>query len=563
MDFRTKIWRYAIAVVFAFVLVSGIGQVVMSLGNVAIVHAIEPGGWQPYDLYHYRDVPVDRTALEEGRALLGLAERLGAKHSTIQWTKGRAALLGDDFQTAASDLMSDASDLKRNPIRYLDTLTAYSFSGADSSVIALYDRIAPPEMHAVISDTVALAYIRSAQALLNSNQIDQAKVDLQLALNLRPGDLYTLYQLWRLAANGSAEKLRLAREIAHFPAEAVSVRDADLVKMVFDVFPNLIADGLWEQTRGKNMIAYWVWQEPNLSELRSLLTNLMAADSHNATWSFYLGEIYDRLGLTREAVVKYLQAVDLGQAGQLALDRLGRLRDVSTPIPEQAAVENQQTIDTKVVAQMAGVPIEAVSIGRSLLQSDPFNSLPVPPNNHSVQNLVEGDTFRTFGAGPAQGWYWSVPNTAAWQFVSGRDPFERPGSVRITNLWWPEYAAQTTISPSASLISAQFTVPQGWALASMWYRVQSEGQGVGAIFVGNNDPAARLTQTVIQLPDTQGQWKRVMILGHMQEDQKMQAVLTNQGAANVWFQQVEVRPVTLPVSIGRCADQPCVMFDQN
>jgi len=562
MSIGAKAQRYLAAMIVALTLLSGLGELAMNLGNVAVVHSIEPG-WMPHDLYHYRAASVDKAVLRNGRALLDLAERLRASRSVIQWAKGRAALLDSDYQMAATILTLDAPDLYRNSVLYLDTLTALSLNGTDDSVIVLHDLIAPPEVHAVISDTVALAYIRSAHALLNNEQPEQARVDLQLALKIRSIDLYAQYHLWRLAENGGTEKVGFAHGISSFTTEAVSVRDAGLLEMVFDVFPKLMTDGLWQRTRCHNLIAYWVWQQPDSAELMSLVNLLIAEDPNDAVWRFYLGEIYDRQGLAQEALADYQQAADIDQANQLPQERLSRLSVVSASAPSPAAPD-QRTVDAGLIASMAGVAVDKVIVGDDLLQSDPFSALPLSSTDiYPVQDLVEGDTFRTFGVGLAQGWYWSITNDTARRFVTGRDPFERPGSVRITNLWWPEDARREAIDPSSSLVSARFDVSPEWVMASTWFRVEAVGHGIGEFFVGGNASDARLTQTASQLPDTNGQWKRIIILGRMHDSQEMQAVLTNRGAANIWFQQVQVRSITLMAPTDKCADQPCVMFVQD
>jgi tetratricopeptide (TPR) repeat protein len=526
MGFGTKARRCIVAIMCALTVVSGIGEVVMNLGNVAIVHSIEPG-WKPDDLYHYRDVPIDRTALEKGRALLDLAERLRASRPIIQWAKGRTALLGGDYQAAANVLTLDTPDLKRNPVLYLDTLTAYKFTGADDSVIALYD-LTPPEVHAVISDTVALAYVRSAQTLLNSEQPDQATVDLQSALNIRPIDLYAQYQLWWLAADGSAEKARFGREIADFSAEAVSVRDVGLLRMVFDVFPALLHDGLWERARGHNMIAYWVWQQPDSLELESLVNSLIANDPQDATWCFYLGELYDRRGQREQAEAYYQRAARQSAEGLLIEQRLAKSSLLLADDEDQLRGR---------VARLLGLPIVNISLGADMV-SDPF--------------VVKSGQL-------ADGWKLAVNQSAFyWQYAAGQDTFDQLNSLRITDLWWPFGKHETGTDPFAQYETSVNLPSNSGFLISIWYRIDGPSTASGQIFLGTVTD----TFAFINLPNYDGRWTQLTVIGSASTENEATLMLRNLSAASIWFYHVTIRPIDLGILAARCRKEICVQFSQ-
>ena len=131
-------------------------------GNVLIVHTTF-SVQQSVDLYHRWTPQPEEVLLQKASRLFELAARLAPSDPTVQWGHGRVALATGRVTHAAALLSADASVLRQNPPRYLDTILAYSRAGADDQVIALYEQIPPPEANEVISDTVALAYLHRAR----------------------------------------------------------------------------------------------------------------------------------------------------------------------------------------------------------------------------------------------------------------------------------------------------------------------------------------------------------------------------------------------------------------
>ena len=133
-----------------------------------------------YSVYDVLPEDVDQTRIANS---LHQAAMLDPDNLAARWTLGRASLAVGDTKTAVDALEPLIVQAERNSLVYSDLLSAFSRNERMGDVIALYEAFSPPYPTQEFSDTVALAYLEQGM--------------LQRALDLRPGDLYANYYLWR------------------------------------------------------------------------------------------------------------------------------------------------------------------------------------------------------------------------------------------------------------------------------------------------------------------------------------------------------------------------------
>jgi len=95
-----------------------------------------------------------------------------------------------------------------------------------------------------------------------------------------------------------------------------------------------------------------------------------------------------------------------------------------------------------------------------------------------------------------------------------------------------------------------------WLMASLWYKAEG---GQGMFILG--DPGTGNFWSHLYLPDTAGKWMHMLVVGERPPVHNV-PILRNLGAANVWFQDVQVRAVNLQSAASSCRQEICVRFTQ-
>ncbi len=274
---------------------------------------------------HYNVLPDGPTA---ARAMnrLRWALVLDGDNLPARWTVGRVALALGDAETAADALHPLIAQAARRPLVYDDVLISLSQGGAPESVIALYEIISPSERTQVISDTVALAYLeqRSKGA---GEQGGKREEYLNRVKELRPGDLYINYYLWKRAQEiGDVRDAAVySQTLTYFPLEAVDPTDERLLDYAVRVIPTLLEEGVWDRERMLNVVSYLVWQHNRAAGVERLLEDLVARYPAEPDWPFYLAELYHRRGDLDHADMTYQRVIEIDTEYAQAYLRLGMI----------------------------------------------------------------------------------------------------------------------------------------------------------------------------------------------------------------------------------------------
>ena len=313
-----------------------LSRVMGNVGMVALRNALvfevacPDAPLQPGD-YHLYDVLPECEA-RPPVAMLRRAVALDSASPTARWGLGRAALVTGDAATAAEALQPLSDRAKHNPLLYYDALTAFSYGGEPAEVIALYEAIPPPEQTRAVSDTVALAYLdlvaggQGDKGTRGQGEGETGQL-LERAKELRPGDLYANYHLWKQARqDGDLEAAAAYSEtLTYFPLEAVQPTDERLLDYVAQVIPSLLEDGLWDREKTLNVVSFLVWQHNGAVGVERLLEYLTARYPSEPDWPFYLAELYHRQGDLERAELAYRQVLAVDSEYAQAYLRIGML----------------------------------------------------------------------------------------------------------------------------------------------------------------------------------------------------------------------------------------------
>jgi len=126
-------------------------------------------------------------------------------------------------------------------------------------VLALYEAAPPPLPTQAVSDAVALAYL--VQVTRGQGEGETGR-GWEKALELRPGDLYLNYRLWKQAQEAGDVRAAVAysETLTYFPLEAVDPTDERLLGYAAQVIPKLLEEGVWDREKTLNVVSYLVWQ---------------------------------------------------------------------------------------------------------------------------------------------------------------------------------------------------------------------------------------------------------------------------------------------------------------
>jgi tetratricopeptide (TPR) repeat protein len=529
---------------------------------------------------------VNGPKLEDGAAHLRAAIRWDSRNVQAQRLLARVYLSQDQSEAALEALQQALVTRPTNPLLQLELGDVYDSLGQTVEAIQAY------EAGRVGSRRTPLTanYLKLAEAHAEEGGGDTAIALWRKALAADPGNLYALYRLAKAhRAMGDVKSARVyEKQLQHFELRSVTIPlDFRLAEYQGQAMANLVEDGLWTRVTWLNVISYQVGQfSQGLSGLmtEAVLRSLSEHWSEDADIFFYQAELYHRRGQWEQAEATYRQVLmvnphyaqaylGLGMVAEAKCrasnakcqngleesaqwynqyhemtpdDLLGlrKLTEITESLgkPEAAMLRERlqaRTDDRQVIAELLRVPADAVELGSSLIQ---------------------GNTLTTGAQGVSVGWLCGA-NTGqdSWQFPVVDGPLEQEGRVRIANPWWPASSVTSGETLYTNCRGNALTVPTSWLALSLWYKLEGGSSDSGLVYLESAD--SHVYEFLTPLPDTSGRWIKVVIVGLTPEAHpRFFPNIRNRAAANVWFQDVSVRPLKLSTAPARCSDKPCAYF---
>lgn len=281
----------------------------VNIGSIVTARTVMPQ--QSGSLYEYprNTVQLPKTV----RRAYELALRLDSLNTVARRGLGRAALASRNDALAMRTLSPLENDYVGNQFVYIDVITAFSRNDQPEKVIKFYKTNPPPLRSRVISDTVALAYLRQG--------------DLDNAYNLRPGDLYVNHHLWQqVNKDGDLKRAEIYEDaLTNFSLEAIDPADPGLLAYTDQVVPALLENGLWGRQRTLNVISFLAWVHYQATEVERLLESVSEQYPEEPEWSFYLGELYHRRRNFRRAEQLYRRVLEIDPEYAPAYLRMGMI----------------------------------------------------------------------------------------------------------------------------------------------------------------------------------------------------------------------------------------------
>jgi tetratricopeptide (TPR) repeat protein len=526
-------------------------------------------------------------ALSRARASFERAVALAESNTTARWELGKVALIQGDAPAAAEALAPLEAKAYRNPLLFLDILTAYSRAGRYEEVIAFYEGgRCPVQATQFLSDTVALAYLEQARTALRKGDEGLALQALDKTYALRPGDLYATYFFWReaLAMNDLQAAVGYRDMLTYFSLEAVHPGDERLLDYAGEVIPDLLADGLWDHDATLNVVAFLVWQCNRAMGVEHLLERLIARYPTEPVWPFYLAELYHRRGDLSQAESVYRRVLEVAPAYTQVFLRLGMLAEAScgregeavewyeryhemapddllglrklievydrldSPAARPLREELEAIADDRhVVAELLEVPVESVALG---------------------PNLVENGGFEVWEEGKPEGW--GISNMARGnprnrgRFVCGVDTINGWDGMaaRVNGLWLQQqsekepgrFGLRVWDEKQRALRFINLKPHRPYLIAVM-YRTEGSPVG-GATMWLTGEVTPEYFPREPGLPSTVGQWRRFVVLrcNPLDEPFSLNPLLRIWAPERAWFDDMTIREVLSPTN--SCSDSP-------
>jgi len=327
---RRRAWL--IGMLISLLLLSGRSLAGAALVNVGML-TLRNGLLQVESLesatYPFYGVLERSPAVSRAASSLRRAVALCSDNSSARWALGRAALVAGDGQAAAAVLEELLAEAERRPLLYQDALVAFSRSERHEEVVGLYEAASPPESTQAISDTVALAYLEQMSGGTGEQGSKGEECLLNRAKELRPGDLYLNYHLWKRAQEAGDVQAAAAysETLTHFPLEAVDPTDERLLDYAARVIPTLLQEGIWDREKTLNVVSYLVWQHNRAAGVEQLLEDLTARYPVEPDWPFYQAEMYHRRDELERAEEAYCQVLAVDPEYAEAYLRLGMVAE--------------------------------------------------------------------------------------------------------------------------------------------------------------------------------------------------------------------------------------------
>ena len=487
-------------------------------------------------------VEVDPTLAHYAQRLYDISYTIDPTNQAVRWGRGRIELIMGKSVSAAETLAINDVEPIDNPLRFLDTLASHVYAEDTASVIQLAHRAPNRISESKYRDDVIAILLSEYQATTELQQSVNAQSLLEDAYKIRAFDLYTNYQLWLMAKhnNNAASTSIYLKSLQYYPAEAIELKNERLISFTFSIVPDMVEEGIWDKDRTINTISFWIWRYSYSNALADLITELAKRSGKEAIWYSDLGELYYRRGDLNRASRYYQLALNIDPTFNDANVGLHKLTGGKTSA--MSSDTEQRTYDRETVAQLFGLSVSEVELGPNLITP---TLLTLPFNGNSEE------------------WNYTVyeGNRSGWQFAAGHDSFTPFASLRIANLWWPNREDGVRLgpyAPYAEISSIGFNAPN-WLVLSLEYRVQGNTSDNALVFVGSEGKPYWQPQFADTLLGSTTGWKHLVIAGHTPRNSaKLFLLLRNWGAAQVYFQEIEVRSITVSTPPNKCLDIPCV-----
>lgn len=458
---------------------------VLSLRDGLMTHDESAPGTYP----HYDALPAGATT---ARAVKRLQQAVALDGDSLPacWALGRATLAAGDADAATGALWPLIDRAGQNPLLYNDVLTALSREREPEDVLALYQAAPPPQSTQAVSDTVALALLDRATRGQGEGETRGGR-EWEKVLELRPGDLYTNYHLWKQAQEAADVEAAVAysETLTYFPLEAIDPTDDRLLDYAVQVMPALLEEGVWAPEKMLNVASYLVWQHNTVASVEQLLESLTARYPAQPDWPFYLAELYHRRGRVERAETAYQQVLQVDpdyaqgylRLGMVSEEASGRLSEATKWYVQYNALAPDDLLGLKCLTEActalgeAGVADEnCIAAAKHLLRNTRYlvhessnpnlepaavlqaalatgtddrrivaGLLDVPAEAVELgPDLVEDGGFEMWIGDSPEGWEWSSMFNrepfAGAAFLGSREgltPFEAKRSARIDGLW--------------------------------------------------------------------------------------------------------------------------------
>ena len=512
----------------------------------------------------------DPTRLARGLAHLQAALAWDPRHLAARRLLARAYAAQDRPAEAEAVLRPALEAFPGHPMVALELGDVADMRGDAETAVRFY------EQGRVGNRGIPLAvnYLKRAEAVQDRN-LDLAARFWERALAVDPGNLFAAYQLWRfhrhLGDVTGAEEI--AARLRRFGPEAVAVRaDLDFRRPRYQAqaMARLVEEGLWTPGALERVVADQVARFAEGLEglmVEQLLRELAARRPGLLPWDFYLAELAQRRGEWLRAEAGYRAALSEDPSRSNAYLRLGMVQEAQGS-PEAAALYREyirrnpedllglqrwtaacegkggpecaeaeeaqralaeRTDDRRIAAELLGLPVEAVALGKNLLPNGGFEDWQ--------------------GSSPT-GWVWSdMSSTPPWSpacflgLPETLEPWEGRRAARVDGLWAEQGAGQEG-ARAGYWLRESIPLAPGFYVLSFFYRARlAEGGWVG-VWVSERPQVLFAGDQA--LPDTGGAWRKVVIVAWNGEaGGAVRPLLRLWGAGEAAFDAVALLPLQL------------------
>jgi len=484
---------------------------------------------------YYLTQHVDRASLEQARILTTKALMLNRGDPGIRWNLARLRLAQGDALLASELLPVDNRRLLKNSLPYYETLMAHSWACDHVGVIALSESglsSLSDQFRQMANDVIALAYLTRAKELLGTGECVDAKLDLQRALEKRPGDLYALYHLMKIETTaGNTQVASIWRDqLVHFSEAGLYFSDARLADFAAEAISQLLAEGMWKRPVALNSVATLTWREFESPGTELFIQRLSRRYPEESEWPYLLGEMFQRRGMLARAQVEYKRALAIGLSRQEGLEE------------QELAVPDERLI----VAEQLELPPDVIAFGPNLLSNSGFEPREEESNSLPGWQPVTMAGYQPFDRG---------------LFYVGSDTlnaFAGQQSARISGLWVgnnPELGRPNAgfwVWDETRHANQLIPVQAGAIyLLSFYYRTEWVEESSVGVWLNSGTEQTGSLRGECYFPPTRGVWRQVFLIGSVGDDNPeisaVSPLLRLWGPGQVWFDDVQLRQIIVPV----------------
>jgi len=406
------------------------------------------------------------------------------------------------------------------------------------------------------------AYRALAEVYLGKGKLSEARAALEYLLASDPDDAFTLYHLAEIheARGERAEAIEKYQRLRYFQMPI----EGKVPPYIASLAQKLEEYRVWDIENILTLSSLLLWRG-ELEQAEQLINYMIAKYPDRADWYYQQGQLYRRRGEIQKAVISFKRAIELNPhhaeayfelarishwAGNLdeALsyyegclravpDHLLALRSLTQLYREQGKAKaealrkrlEKSTSNHEIVAEMLGLKEGDFELGDNLLANGGFETGDLHPAN----------------------WEWATwIGSGIWKealYIGGLDKsesYEGNQAVRVTGLWIRD-AAGREAARAGYWAQAVKLKPRTPYLLSFYYKTQNLRKGQAALWLGKSPHV--LFAGDYMLPDTNGSWRKFMILGWNKGDEpaEIRPLLRNWGVGDVWFDGVMLQEVIL------------------